>query len=103
MKKLLTLALIAGFLAPMAPVPAEAGAIERACIRSDRKAANRSLCGCIQNVADQVLSNSDQRLAAKFFKDPQRSQDIRQSNNSSHEVFWKRYKAFGATAEQSCS
>ncbi|MGH1330990.1 MAG: hypothetical protein ACRBBK_08920 [Paracoccaceae bacterium] len=103
MKKLLTLALIAGFLAPMIPVSAEAGAIERACIRSDRKAASRALCGCIQNVADQVLSNGDQRLAAKFFKDPQRAQDIRQSNNSSHEVFWKRYKAFGATAEQTCS
>lgn len=103
MKKLLTVALIAGILAPMAPIAADAGAIERACNRSDRKAASRSLCGCIQNVADKVLSNSDQRLAAKFFKDPQRAQDVRQSDKSNLEVFWKRYKAFGATAEQSCS
>lgn len=103
MKTLLILAFTAATLAPLAPLPVEAGAIERACNRSDRKAASRALCGCIQNVADQVLSNSDQRLAAKFFKDPQRAQDVRQSNNSSHEVFWKRYKAFGSTAEQTCS
>jgi hypothetical protein len=42
-------------------------------------------------------------LAATFFSDPHRSQEIRQSDRSSHEVFWKRYKKFGARAQQMCS
>ena len=81
---------------------ATAGTIERACMKSDRKAANRALCGCIQDVADYVLDGSDQRLAAKFFKDPHMAQVIRQSDNPSHEVFWKKYKQFGATAKTYC-
>ena len=79
-----------------------AGTIERACNKSDRKAANRALCGCIQDVADATLSNKDQSLAAKFFKDPHMAQEIRQSDRSSHEAFWKRYKEFGATAKTYC-
>lgn len=104
MKKSLTvLTLIAaGFTATLSPVSASAGSIERACMSSDRAANNRALCGCIQQVADMTLTNSDQRQAAKFFKDPQRAQDIRQSDNASHEAFWQRYKAFGNTAAQYC-
>ncbi|MDJ0824698.1 MAG: hypothetical protein QNJ16_04275 [Rhodobacter sp.] len=82
---------------------ASAGMIERACMKADRKAASRALCGCIQDVADQTLSRSDQRLAVKFFKDPHMAQEIRQSDRESHEVFWKKYKAFGATAKSYCS
>lgn len=82
---------------------ASAGLIERACIKSERGAGNRSLCGCIQAAADATLSRSDQRLAAKFFRDPHMAQEIRQSDNASHEVFWKRYKEFGATAQGYCS
>lgn len=82
---------------------ANAGAIERACISSGRSAANRAVCGCIQQVADMTLSNSEQRMAAKFFKDPQKAQDIRQSDRAGHEKFWLRYKAFGSTAAQYCS
>lgn len=78
------------------------GPISKACERSDRKAANRRLCGCIQAVADRSLSGADQRLAAKFFKEPHMSQEIRQSDRSSHEIFWQRYKAFAATSEQQC-
>lgn len=81
---------------------ASAGAIERACMKSDRKAANRSLCGCIQQVADATLSNREQRLAASFFKDPHKAQVIRQSDNSANEVFWKKYKAFGQNAQSYC-
>lgn len=81
---------------------AQAGAIESACINSDRKV-SRALCGCIQQVADITLTRSDQRLAAKFFKDPQKAQDMRQSSNSSNESFWLKYKNFGATAEAYCS
>lgn len=88
--------------ATFTPLSASAGAIERACMASDRAANNRNLCSCIQQVADITLSNREQRQAAKFFKDPQKAQDIRQSDNRSHEVFWKRYKAFGNAAAQYC-
>ena len=53
--------------------------IEQACLKSGRKAASRSLCGCVQKVADMTLSRSDQRKAVKFFADPQEAQDIRAS------------------------
>ncbi|MGC8203753.1 hypothetical protein ACP2AV_13715 [Aliiroseovarius sp. PTFE2010] len=89
-------------LASVIATAAHAGTIERACLTSDRSA-SRALCGCIQQVADQTLSTGDQRMAARFFKDPQKAQDIRQSDNRSHEVFWKRYKAFGAVAQDYCS
>jgi len=80
-----------------------AGPIESACLRSDRQAANRSLCDCIQSVADHSLSYGDQRRAAQFFSNPQRAQDVRQSDRSSDEAFWLRYKAFGANAESFCT
>lgn len=79
-----------------------AGPIERACLKADRKSASRSLCNCVQQVADLTLDSGDQRLAATFFKDPHRAQVIRQSDNRSHESFWKRYKEFGANAESYC-
>lgn len=99
---LIAIALIAATAAAAVPYSASAGAIERACNSSDRKAANRSLCGCIQQVADLTLSNTDQRKAAAFFKDPQKAQDTRQSDNRSNEAFWKRYKAFGTSASRYC-
>ena len=82
---------------------AEAGVIERACLGSNRPAANRTLCGCIQNVADRTLDRRDQRLAAKFFRNPHMAQEIRQSDRRSYEIFWKKYKKFGESAEESCS
>lgn len=82
---------------------ASAGVIERACLSSNRPAANRSLCGCIQKVADSTLDRRDQRLAAKFFRDPHMAQEVRQSDSRSHEIFWQKYKKFGASAESSCS
>lgn len=88
--------------AALSPMPTSAGAIERACMSSDRAANNRALCGCIQDVADLTLSNRDQRQAAKFFKKPQKAQDIRQSDNRNHESFWLRYKAFGNAAARYC-
>jgi hypothetical protein len=97
MKPLLFAALLAAL-----PTIASAGVIERACVRSDRPAATRALCGCIQNVADVTLQRGEQRKAAKFFSDPQKAQDTRQSNRSDNETFWKRYRAFAASAELSC-
>lgn len=84
------------------PMPGFAGAMERACNQSDRRASSRTLCNCIQQVADFKLSKKDQRLASKFFKDPHKAQEIRQSDSSSHEAFWLRYKEFASTAGASC-
>ena len=82
---------------------ANASPIERACLKADRDAASRSLCNCIQQVADQTLSDGDQKLAATFFKDPHRAQEIRQSDSRVHERFWDRYKGFNETARSYCS
>lgn len=79
------------------------GPISNACNRSDRKASNRQLCGCIQAVANTQLSAGDQSLAASFFPNPQKAQDVRQSDNPRNEAFWKRYKVFTSDAERSCS
>lgn len=103
MKSVLFIAALAAASATFSATPIHAGAIERACLGSDRKAANRALCGCIQQVADLTLDRRDQRLAAKFFKDPHKAQEIRQSDKSSHEVFWKKYRQFGDTAKAYCS
>lgn len=81
---------------------AMAGPIESACMRSDRKAANRALCGCIQQVADQTLRRTDQSRAASFFKSPEKAHKTWMSKSKSDDAFWDRYKAFGAQAEAYC-
>ncbi len=82
--------------------PLFAEQIERACLNSERSAGNRALCGCIQDAANLTLTSRDQRMAAEFFDDPHRAQEIRQSDRRSHEAFWQRYKNFGQTAEIFC-
>ncbi len=76
--------------------------IRKACLKAGRAAATRTLCGCIQQVADKHFKRKDQKLAASFFKDPHKAQVIRQSDKRSHEIFWDRYKRFGAHAEEAC-
>ena len=78
------------------------GPISTACMSAGRKAANRQLCGCIQTVANQSLSAADQRLAATFFKDPHKAQEVRQSDKGRHEEFWPRYRAWADDAERAC-
>ncbi|MEX0349100.1 MAG: hypothetical protein AB3N15_06705 [Paracoccaceae bacterium] len=102
MKKFLTVVLCAGSLATMAPIPADAGAISKACRASDRPAANTRLCNCIQRVANQSLSASERRKVAKWFSDPHEAQEIRMSDKRSDERLWRRYKAFGARAQNNC-
>lgn len=79
------------------------GPISRACISSDRRARNPELCGCIQGAADIELTHSDQKMAVRFYRDPHRAQEVRQSDRSSHEAFWKRYSAYVNRAERQCS
>lgn len=85
-----------------AATPVSAGTIERACLGSDRPGTSRSLCNCIQDAADLTLSTRDQRLAATFFRDPHRAQEVRTSDRRSDEAFWDRYRSFGSTAEAFC-
>lgn len=78
------------------------GEVAKACIAGGRDAANRSLCSCVQQVANQSLSATDQRRAASFFAEPQAAQDTRQSDRASDEAFWTRYRAFADRAAASC-
>ena len=103
MKRILMGLTVACILLPVSGTFAVAGPIERACMSSPRKSASWRLCGCIQRVADQTLSRSDQRVAAKFFVEPHKAQEIRQSDNTRHEAFWLRYKEFGVSAAASCN
>ncbi len=82
---------------------ASAGTIERACLNSDRRGADRAVCGCIQQVADMTLRDGDQRRAAKFFSDPDRAQEVRASDRDADNAFWDRYKNFSTTAEAYCA
>ncbi|RJL16318.1 hypothetical protein [Paracoccus siganidrum] len=81
---------------------AVAGPIDSACVRSDRARGNAPLCGCIQQVANQTLSRSDQRRAADFFRDPHRAQEVRTSKSDADNAFWARYKRFASAAEAYC-
>jgi hypothetical protein len=99
---LLTAALAAGFAGAWATA-ASAGPIEGACMRSGRDAANRALCGCIQQVADMVLTGNDQRRAAKFFQNPDLAHKVWISQSAGDDAFWERYKSFGSMAEAYCA
>lgn len=102
MKKPLLLTLCVALALPVMASMADAGPVENACNRSKRKAANRQLCSCIQQVADMSLSRSDQSRAASFFKDPAKAHKVWMSKSKSDDAFWDRYKAFGAQAEAYC-
>lgn len=103
MKTTLFGAALATLVLSSIPTLALAGPIERACLRSDRDAANRRVCSCIQQVADMTLRGGDQRRAAKFFADPDRAHETWMSKRASDDAFWERYKNFGATAEAYCA
>ncbi len=102
MKKSLVLALCAAVTIPVFSSMAAAGPIETACLRSGRDGANRALCSCIQQAADMTLRGSDQRRAAKFFRDPDLAHRTWVSQKAADDAFWDRYKEFGAAAEAYC-
>lgn len=78
------------------------GPVGSACMEGGRSAANLALCSCIQSVADQTLSNADQRQAARFFDDPDRAQEVRTSDRPSDDALWDRYRDFTSAATASC-
>ena len=81
---------------------AQANTIRQACLTSER-VSSPGLCSCIQAAADRTLSARDQKVAASFFKDPDRAEEMRMSKRRTHEAFWDRYKEFGAVAASVCS
>jgi len=81
----------------------EAAQIKRACLASDRAAATRQRCGCIQGVADQVLTRRDQKTVARWFTDPHEAQEFKMSKSARDDALWERYQAFGQVALASCS
>ena len=103
MKKPVLLATLAAASLSVLSTAAVAGPIQSACLRSDRPGATRAMCGCIQQAADQTLSNADQRRAASFFKDPDKANTVWLSKSDKDDAFWERYKNFGATAEAYCA
>lgn len=106
MRQMMKISILGGLVAAVmmtAAVPAVAGPIESACLRSDRKQANRQVCGCIQQVADMTLRGADQRRAASFFRDPEKAQKVKMSKTASDDAFWDRYQAFGEQAEAFCA
>ena len=82
---------------------AMAGPIANACLQTGRAGANAQVCTCIQQVADITLGGDDQRLAATFFRDPERAQKVHMSKSQSDDAFWQRYLVFGQQAEMACS
>lgn len=80
----------------------QAGPIEQACRASGRPQATLALCACIQQAANGTLSRADQRRAVRFFRDPHKAQEVRQSSRPADAAFWQRYRTFGETAELRC-
>ncbi len=78
------------------------GPINTACLRSDRDARNRQLCGCIQTAANMSLTPREQRRAATLFRDPPAAQDLRMSESPRDSEFWDRYRAFAGLSERAC-
>lgn len=100
--KHLAVALALGGIALAPHATSAAGTIESACLRSDRPAANRALCGCLQNVADAVLSSSQQKQGATFFADPHKAQEVKASKRPADNAFWERWELFADTAVKHC-
>lgn len=90
------------FGAPPPAVMFATGPIYKACLGAGRKTASRARCGCVQAVADRELSNADARRGVKLWNDPSQIQEIRQSDNTSNERFWKVWKAYGNTSAKLC-
>ena len=98
MRRLILLAAVVVVVAP----PVAARQIEQACLKSQRALGQRALCDCIQAAADMTLTKRDQKLAATFFADPHRAQEVRQSKRRRDEDFWDRYENFGRLAQTYC-
>ncbi|WP_170332623.1 hypothetical protein [Ruegeria arenilitoris] len=103
MKQFLLIALCATSISTVVPQAVEAAQIKRACLASDRTAATRDRCSCIQRVANQALTRSDQKTVAKWFTDPHQAQELKMSQTAHDDALWDRYRNFGQMAQAICS
>jgi len=103
MKQFLLIAFCAASLTAVVPQSVEAAQIKRACLASDRQAATRARCSCIQRVANDALSRSDRKTVAKWFTDPHQAQELKMSQTARDDALWDRYLAFGQLAKAVCS
>ncbi|ABD56345.1 hypothetical protein [Jannaschia sp. CCS1] len=83
------------------PTTLNANPIQRACLAAERNA-SRALCSCIGDAADSTLTRSQMREGARWFDDPQRAQDTRQSDRASDEAMWQAWRTFSSLAQQRC-
>lgn len=81
---------------------ARANPIERACVQSSRGAADPAMCGCIGSAARRTLTAAQMRIGARFFDNPDRAQEIRQSDRRQHAAMWQAWRHFGEVAERMC-
>lgn len=88
---------------PRAGRPVAAGPISNACLSSDRKARSPVRCGCIQAIANQSLSATEQRRAVGFYRDPHEAQEVRTSQRPADQRFWAAYTAYADRAERICA
>ncbi|GGX58720.1 hypothetical protein GCM10007385_29390 [Tateyamaria omphalii] len=88
---------------PATPVLFATGPIYSACRSGGRDQASRARCGCVQAVANQSLSSSDQSRGAGFFSNPQQAQEVRVSDRASDERFWRRWKDYSDSAARQCT
>ncbi|WP_170473470.1 hypothetical protein [Ruegeria arenilitoris] len=102
MKQFLLIAFCATSLTAVSPTLTEAAQIKRACLASDRAAATRDRCNCIQRVANQALTSSDQKTVAKWFTDPHQAQELKMSQSAQDDALWDRYQNFGQMAQAVC-
>ena len=102
MKQFLLIAFCAASLTSVAHT-VDAAQIKRACLASDREAATRARCRCIQRVADQALTRSDQKTVAKWFRDPHQAQELKMSKTQRDDALWDRYRNFGQMAMAICN
>lgn len=82
--------------------PMASGPISNACIASDRKSRSRALCGCIQGSGGPDAEPVRPAPRGAFYRDPHKAREIRQSDRSRDESFWKAYRAYGERAERLC-
>lgn len=78
------------------------GPLNDACMASPRKQRGPAVCGCIQAVANTHLTNSEQRRAVGFFRDPHSAQEVRQSDRARDKDFWERYYDYGTQVDALC-
>lgn len=103
MTRLATALLLGALTLSTTTAAATAGqTIARACMASERGAQAQALCGCIQVVADQVLTPAEQRRGAELFLAPHKAQEIRASGSRSDARFWEKWQAMAAQAGSVC-